>query len=280
MATTSPASQTYGPTLFADSVLRGIGAPVTQTNRSLIYAWMRGEGTRAANNPLATTQDAPGATDFNSIGVKNYPTFQEGVQATVRTLLNGRYNGIVNDLRVGNVDPYNIVQRNAQEFDTWGTGAGLVGQLVGGPPPGNVSPWQVGKNWSAGANDIKQAALKPLQGIEKDILYGLAFLAGTLLVITGFLLIGADIGIAAFGKRKSVQVVQRVYKRNSSSGDEYDKAGREHAQHLRREARRQGRHPVKRQEKHEEPKRKSTPGPNQRRLQKSKSESSEEEIPF
>lgn len=237
---------------------------------------MRAENTKAANNPLATTQPANGASDFNSSGVKNYPSFQTGVTATIQTLQNGYYNGIVNDLRKGNISPYNIITNNAAEFDKWGTGAGLLSSLSGGPAPGPVSIWQFGQNWTTGATDIKNAALKPLGGIEKDILYAVAFLGGILLILTGFILIGADLGIAILGRSRVTKTATRIYRPNRRS-DAFEQAGREHAQFLRAESKRQGRHPVKQQAKHEEPKRKSTPGPNQRRLTKKKET---EEIPF
>lgn len=111
---------------FASGILGGIGAPDSPSNHSFIIAWMGGENTNARNNPLATTQPAQGTSDFNSIGVKNYPSPQVGLTATVQTLLNGYYNGIVSDLRKGNVAPQSIINNNASELGTWGTGAGLV----------------------------------------------------------------------------------------------------------------------------------------------------------
>jgi murein DD-endopeptidase MepM/ murein hydrolase activator NlpD len=53
---------------------------------SLIVAWQTEENTTAAFNPLATSQDMPGATLFNSSKVKNYPDYQTGIEATAITL--------------------------------------------------------------------------------------------------------------------------------------------------------------------------------------------------
>lgn len=64
---------------------------------------MAKEGTNAGNNPLATTLPWAGATDFNSVGVKNYPSFNDGVAATAQTLRTG-YPAITGDLRAGNGD--------------------------------------------------------------------------------------------------------------------------------------------------------------------------------
>lgn len=51
-----------------------------------IAAWTAQENTKARYNPLATTQKWDGATDFNTVGVKNYPSPEIGIQATVKTL--------------------------------------------------------------------------------------------------------------------------------------------------------------------------------------------------
>lgn len=81
--------------MFAQQVLEGIGAPLTANNMMSLLAWMAGEGTKAANNPLATTQGnkdpelyGGGGENwlFNSSLVKNYPTFEDGVRATVDTI--------------------------------------------------------------------------------------------------------------------------------------------------------------------------------------------------
>lgn len=194
---------------FADDVLNGLGAPITQTNRSLVYAWVFSEGTKAQNNPLATTEPAQGATQFNSVGVKNYPDYRTGLDATLRTLTNGYYNGIVNDLRKGNQDPYNIVKNNASEFDKWGTGAGLIESSLGslsGTPPGSpikgASVTDVGANLTAGYTKIGDAVKKPLTDLEMKALYGLIMVGGILLGLLGLVLIGADIGIGILSRSK------------------------------------------------------------------------------
>lgn len=71
---------------FARLLLKEIGAPVTQRNLWALVSWMQAEGSIADFNPLATTQEMPGATNFNSVGVKNYRSLEEGVEATARTL--------------------------------------------------------------------------------------------------------------------------------------------------------------------------------------------------
>lgn len=72
---------------WAKSFLRSIGAPVVRNNLIVVVAWEAAEGTQATWNPLATTMGAEGATDFNSVGVKNYLSKAQGIDATIRTLV-------------------------------------------------------------------------------------------------------------------------------------------------------------------------------------------------
>lgn len=67
------------------AVALGNTQPTGDTIRFLV-AWQRAEGTSAAYNPLATSQDMPGATIFNSHGVKEYLSYQDGITATAITL--------------------------------------------------------------------------------------------------------------------------------------------------------------------------------------------------
>lgn len=112
------------------AILKAIKAPVTATNVKWLTAWQASEGGTAANNPLNTTQPAGGATNYNSIGVKNYPTAASGAAATAATLLNGRYPSIVAALRSGNPVDYTFSNANNQgetgnplvkELQTWGS---------------------------------------------------------------------------------------------------------------------------------------------------------------
>jgi hypothetical protein len=74
---------------WAALFLPRIGAPVCGNNLVAMVAWQAQEGTRAAWNPLATTRGMPGATAFNSVGVRNYASLEQGLQATVLTLFGG-----------------------------------------------------------------------------------------------------------------------------------------------------------------------------------------------
>ena len=87
-------------------VLRGLGAPITKDNMSFLTNWHRWEGGHTKNdaswNWLNTTRDDPGAMrSINSVGVKAFDSYDNGVKATINTLKNGYYTGIVKGLQSG-----------------------------------------------------------------------------------------------------------------------------------------------------------------------------------
>lgn len=109
-------------TSWALDLLGRLGMPKTRENVRAIVAWQLAEGTDAAYNPLATTRKHPGATDFNSVGVKNYPDYEAGMTETIEALHNGLYEEILGALARGT--DANAVG-HAIEGSRWGTG-GLV----------------------------------------------------------------------------------------------------------------------------------------------------------
>ena len=95
---------------FVTDVLRGIGNNTPSGN---IIGWMvawtvaetghpSGSYQGASYNLLNTTQPAPGTTNFNSIGVKNYTSYAQGIAATVQTLQNGYYPALLAALQTNN----------------------------------------------------------------------------------------------------------------------------------------------------------------------------------
>lgn len=85
------------------AVLTKVGAPVTPINVRFLDAWQREEGGDATNNPLNTTLPEPGAGNYNSVGVKNYPSATVGAAATAATLRGG-YPNIVAALKANTLD--------------------------------------------------------------------------------------------------------------------------------------------------------------------------------
>lgn len=117
----SPGANAYPG--WQSSVLGQIGAPVTKENIAFLDTWHAFEQSSARNNPLNTTQPASGATNFNSVGVKNYPSGTVGTIATAQTLQNGNYPAILSALRSGNPLSYTINNSGAVtgNLRTWGS---------------------------------------------------------------------------------------------------------------------------------------------------------------
>ena len=93
---------------WASQLLGALGAPTTDANISALVTWARFEGGHWNNsahyNPLNTTLDMGGNQSMNSVGVKRYGSWEEGLNATVKTLLGNRssergYAAIVDALR-------------------------------------------------------------------------------------------------------------------------------------------------------------------------------------
>ena len=74
---------------WARLFLQAIGAPTCHENLVVMVAWQAAEGTQASWNPLATTLQMPGSIPFNSVGVQNYTSLAQGLDAIHQTLLRG-----------------------------------------------------------------------------------------------------------------------------------------------------------------------------------------------
>lgn len=79
------------PDEFALGLLNRLGAKPTQDNIDAIKIWAKKEsggvwGKGAAYNPLNTTLNMEGASNFNKVGVKNYGSVEQGIEATAQTL--------------------------------------------------------------------------------------------------------------------------------------------------------------------------------------------------
>lgn len=108
-----------------------IDVPATPETINLFWAWQKAEGGAAKFNPLNTTFNLPGDTDYNNVGVKNYPNGCYGIAATALTLRNGIYPGIIASMRKGDRTAQQIVLENMKEFSLWGTGGWLILKVLG-----------------------------------------------------------------------------------------------------------------------------------------------------
>lgn len=117
---------------FYAAILGALQAPATEANLDVLRAWQAAEASTARWNPWNTTRDsgAPGQTDYNSFGaggryhVRNYPTADVGLSATVATLQAPAYTGVVAGLRAA--DPARTV--NALVNSPWDGGYGAKGK--------------------------------------------------------------------------------------------------------------------------------------------------------
>ena len=84
---------------FVTECLLSISKPTALNNLISCVAWIESENSQALWNPFDTEEGGQaGETNYNSVGVKNYPTQAEGIAAWKATILNGFYPHILQDL--------------------------------------------------------------------------------------------------------------------------------------------------------------------------------------
>jgi hypothetical protein len=161
-----PEGRRVGPGFFCQ-VLQHIGATPYPFAIQALIVWRNHEGTAARWNPLATTWKMPGSWTLkgNPAGVQEYPDWETGLRATVRTLQQDYvypirrflraevfdYQGIWNALFVWvgkNNTAYPTSIANAW-LDLWRSQAGGVPvptpvSGAGGTPPANIPEMPLG----------------------------------------------------------------------------------------------------------------------------------------
>lgn len=70
----------------AVAMCKELGVAPTLRRRHFFLAWYAGENTQARFNPCATEFFLPGSTDFNSVGVRNYATWAQGLEGWLDTI--------------------------------------------------------------------------------------------------------------------------------------------------------------------------------------------------
>jgi surface antigen len=125
---------TYTRQQFCVSLLGALGNNnPTQSVVSFMIGWSLEESGHNLSNAARynlwnTTQRAAGSTTYNSVGVQNYASFAQGIQANAATLNNGLYPNLVSALRTNNV-----------------AALGLTGGQVSGAIAGDLSVWVNGR---------------------------------------------------------------------------------------------------------------------------------------
>ena len=119
---------------YYETILTKLGAPITEGNMLFLKGWRQAEGGNATWNGFNTTLKKEGSTKYNSVGVQNYTSFEQGAQAIVDTLLNtGKgtyYKNIVEALRKGIPNKSNAqtlateLQQKPKDLYCWVRGCG------------------------------------------------------------------------------------------------------------------------------------------------------------
>src|SRR5581483_431900 len=113
---------------WAGQLLAAGGFPVRDEAVEAIAAWIGGENTACAANPLATEHPGPGSIQcplVTTASVQAFPTYQAGIAATLAALNLNFYVMLRYLLRVGGTDA--IVAEVARS--RWGTGSAAVAAL-------------------------------------------------------------------------------------------------------------------------------------------------------
>lgn len=168
----------YTPTTWARALLARLGAPTTSANVSAVTAWEAAEGGHWHNsdryNPLNTTQPEPGAVSTNNVGVKAYTSWDQGLTATVQTLTNGLYGGILSALSSGQ-DADQVV--SAVVKSPWGTTSISVDGSTATADGGGATAEQAGALGTLGTDTQ--------HFLTKTVLLGVFIAGGLGLVVLG-----------------------------------------------------------------------------------------------
>lgn len=128
---------------FAKALLQKMGASTSSGNINALTTWMHWEGGTANNryNPLNTTLNMPGSTNFNSEGVQSYTSQAQGVEAIYNTL-SGQgskergYAQIISDLKGNAPESQTLSDISESAWASGRTGQNSYGGFKGGGTPG------------------------------------------------------------------------------------------------------------------------------------------------
>lgn len=104
--------------IYVCDLLTALNAPGSLMNAVALIAQIQAEGGQAHFNPLNTTLPMKGATDYNSVHVKNYVSWEQGIDATARTLKQANMAKLLKVLKAGGPA---LAYWNALAVSPWGT---------------------------------------------------------------------------------------------------------------------------------------------------------------
>lgn len=145
---------------WAQAFLSAIGAPITTLNTNWVIAWTQFETSccgGASYNLLNTTEgNTPGVvSNFNTVGVKNYDSFANGIGANAKVLQNGLYPNILAALRSSDQSALcNPTSAMQQQLGTWGTGNAQA--IAAAACSGNV---QGSQSFTGSATNVPAASI-------------------------------------------------------------------------------------------------------------------------
>lgn len=91
------------PALFAEALLDRLSLPITPNNVDALVSFQAHEGghmhNAAAFNPMNTTLRMPGSRSVTDVGVQAYESWDQGLEATARTLAQRNMSAITSSLR-------------------------------------------------------------------------------------------------------------------------------------------------------------------------------------
>lgn len=200
-------------TTWESDILTGIGAPVTSNNTGKLNAWNRCEGNKSGgsglpiNNPFNTTLSINAGTSVNGAGVKQYPSWAAGLQATVQTLQGGAYKSIVSNLTSdGPFDQF----ASAVGSSPWGTSGSCIASVGGGtssasqPGGGSGGAAGSGSSSSGGSSSASACVINvPVVGCMLTKSNVKALKGGLLIAGGGILLLSGTLVLVAFGLQRS-----------------------------------------------------------------------------
>jgi hypothetical protein len=117
---------------FFDEIFKKLGITPTEEKFKFFVAWRQAESGSATYNPFNTTKkiNVPGVSNYNSVGVKNYPDMSTGIMATVNTLKLPYYVDLMDKLRDDSITAKELA--STDDLETWGTGDLVLTVLSGG----------------------------------------------------------------------------------------------------------------------------------------------------
>jgi hypothetical protein len=158
-------------------------------------AWEQAEGGNAQYNPLNTTLNLglPGETVYNSAGVQNYPSYQAGVTATVKTLEEPQYQSVI-----ANLNSSSTAFDSSVRSSPWGThdltpAIRPINKTIATKPGGKNTPvGQIPPStgsisiWGLLTGNLKSS------GVESYLERAFAIVVGVVVVIVGIKMLFGD----------------------------------------------------------------------------------------